>query len=142
MTEARVNDMAEAHVSQVWEDGSIEKRRLMIGLTEAEWDDPDSRPVAWKIELLDEIEQTLGLTAVPFNWPIGEGAGFQGVYDLRGQQILFFQPMAHPRGIILASLVERAFVIGDVQILPAGFGVAQKREFFHYRSPPTSTSLW
>ena len=28
MTEARVNDMAEAHVSQVWEDGSIEKRRF------------------------------------------------------------------------------------------------------------------
>ncbi|MEP6891458.1 MAG: GTP-binding protein, partial [Nitrospirota bacterium] len=29
-------------------------------------------------ELLEEIEQTLGMTAVPFNWPIGEGAGFLG----------------------------------------------------------------
>ena len=29
-------------------------------------------------DLLDEIERTLGMTAVPFNWPIGEGSGFQG----------------------------------------------------------------
>ena len=40
-----------------------------------------------------EIEQTLGMTAVPFNWPIGEGSGFQGLYDLQGTpQVLFFQP--------------------------------------------------
>ena len=41
-------------------------------------------------ELLEEIEQTLGMTAVPFNWPIGEGSGFQGLYDLQDSQVLFF----------------------------------------------------
>lgn len=46
-------------------------------------------------ELLEEIEQTLGMTAVPFNWPIGEGSGFQGLYDLQQPQILFFQRTLH-----------------------------------------------
>jgi len=46
-------------------------------------------------ELLEEIEQTLGMTAVPFNWPIGEGSGFQGLYDLQESQILFFQRTLH-----------------------------------------------
>jgi len=46
-------------------------------------------------ELLEEIEQTLGMTAVPFNWPIGEGSGFQGLYDLQEPQVLFFQRPLH-----------------------------------------------
>ena len=46
-------------------------------------------------DLLDEIECTLGMTAVPFNWPIGEGASFQGLYDLRERQVLFFERTAH-----------------------------------------------
>ncbi|RPH77710.1 MAG: peptide chain release factor 3, partial [Nitrospiraceae bacterium] len=46
-------------------------------------------------ELLEEIEHTLGMTAVPFNWPIGEGAGFQGLYDLQEPQVLFFQRTLH-----------------------------------------------
>ncbi len=45
-------------------------------------DQPGRQP----FDLLDEIERTLGMTAVPFNWPIGEGASFQGLYDLRERQ--------------------------------------------------------
>ncbi|MFP4108955.1 MAG: GTP-binding protein, partial [Desulfonatronovibrio sp.] len=33
-------------------------------------------------ELLDEIEQTLGIQAAPLTWPIGMGKIFRGVYDL------------------------------------------------------------
>ncbi|MFP4285877.1 MAG: GTP-binding protein, partial [Desulfovermiculus sp.] len=33
-------------------------------------------------ELLDDIEQTLGIQAAPLTWPIGMGKDFQGVYDL------------------------------------------------------------
>jgi peptide chain release factor 3 len=54
-------------------------------------DQPGRHP----FDLLDEIEQVLGMTAVPFNWPIGEGAGFQGLYDFRGRHVLFFQRTAH-----------------------------------------------
>jgi peptide chain release factor 3 len=35
------------------------------------------------------------MTAVPFNWPIGEGSGFQGVYDFQNRLVLFFQRTAH-----------------------------------------------
>src|SRR6195256_7077451 len=46
-------------------------------------------------ELLEEIEQTLRMTAVPFNWPIGEGSGFLGLYDLQEPQVLFFKRTLH-----------------------------------------------
>ena len=41
-------------------------------------------------ELLDEIEQTLGIQATPMTWPIGMGKIFQGVYDIRCGEIHFF----------------------------------------------------
>ncbi|MEN8613814.1 peptide chain release factor 3 [Dehalogenimonas sp. THU2] len=47
------------------------------------------------LELLDEIERMLGITAVPMNWPVGEAPSFQGVYDLRGNQMLRFQRTEH-----------------------------------------------
>lgn len=43
------------------------------------------------LDLLDEIEKVLGMSAVPKNWPIGEGPDFQGVYDLEQKQVLRFQ---------------------------------------------------
>src|ERR671932_1350290 len=33
------------------------------------------------LELLAEIEAVLGISAVPVNWPIGDGPDFRGVYD-------------------------------------------------------------
>jgi peptide chain release factor 3 len=43
-------------------------------------------------ELLDDIEQTLGIQAAPLTWPIGMGKDFQGVYDLRKGEVRFFVP--------------------------------------------------
>jgi peptide chain release factor 3 len=43
-------------------------------------------------ELLDEIEQTLGIQAAPMTWPIGMGKIFQGVYDITHGKIHFFSP--------------------------------------------------
>jgi peptide chain release factor 3 len=42
------------------------------------------------LALLDEVERVLGIGAAPLNWPIGQGAAFQGVYDLQGRQVLRF----------------------------------------------------
>ncbi|HEU4600083.1 MAG TPA: peptide chain release factor 3 [Solirubrobacterales bacterium] len=39
------------------------------------------RPARDPLDLLDEIEQQLGLAVYPMNWPIGDGPQFQGVYD-------------------------------------------------------------
>ncbi|MEX2146032.1 MAG: peptide chain release factor 3 [Candidatus Rokuibacteriota bacterium] len=43
------------------------------------------------MDLLDEIERVLGIAAVAVNWPIGQGAAFQGVYDRDRQEVLRFQ---------------------------------------------------
>ncbi|MBL8018229.1 MAG: peptide chain release factor 3 [Leptospirales bacterium] len=37
--------------------------------------------------LLDEVEKTLGIAAVPLFWPLGSGKDFHGVYDLVEQQV-------------------------------------------------------
>ena len=39
------------------------------------------RPARDPLDLLDEIEKTLGLAVCPLNWPVGDGSQFQGVYD-------------------------------------------------------------
>jgi len=44
------------------------------------------------LELLDEIESVLGMSAVPFTWPIGTGRDFGGVFDLRAGRIRMFTP--------------------------------------------------
>jgi peptide chain release factor 3 len=47
------------------------------------------------LDLLDEIERVLGISAVPMNWPIGSGPTFQGVYDLERQAVLRFERTSH-----------------------------------------------
>ena len=42
-------------------------------------------------ELLEEIEQELGIRTYPMNWPIGSGKEFQGVYDREGREIIVFK---------------------------------------------------
>jgi peptide chain release factor 3 len=55
------------------------------------------------LELLDEIERTLGIPAVPLNWPIGSGPTFQGVYDLRAHQVLRFERGAKGRRMSMTA---------------------------------------
>ena len=53
------------------------------------------RPGREALELLDEIEQELGLQTYAVNWPIGMGDRFKGVFDRRQQQIHLFERRAH-----------------------------------------------
>ena len=41
-------------------------------------------------ELMDEIEDVLGIATCPINWPIGSGKIFKGVYDRNTQKITAF----------------------------------------------------
>ena len=50
------------------------------------------REVREPLDLIDEIERTLGMSAVPFSWPIGMGKTFHGVYDLAEDRIRVFRP--------------------------------------------------
>ena len=49
------------------------------------------RPSRSPLELLDEIEQELGLQTYAVNWLIGMGDYFRGVFDRRTQKIHLFE---------------------------------------------------
>ena len=49
------------------------------------------RPGREPLELLDEIEQELGLACWPVNWPIGSGDRFRGVIDRRSHEVILFE---------------------------------------------------
>jgi peptide chain release factor 3 len=50
------------------------------------------REVKDPLALMDEIEQELGMTVVPFTWPVGMGKQFHGVMDLRQERMRVFRP--------------------------------------------------
>ena len=52
------------------------------------------REVREPLALMDEIERELGMTVVPFTWPVGMGKAFHGVMDLREQRMRVFSPGA------------------------------------------------
>ena len=47
------------------------------------------------LDLLHEIEQVLGIDAIPVNWPLGAGREFRGVYDRIGGKLLVFSGGRH-----------------------------------------------
>jgi peptide chain release factor 3 len=53
------------------------------------------RPGREAFELIDEIEQELGLQTYAVNWPIGMGDRFQGVFDRRDRKIHLFERRDH-----------------------------------------------
>jgi peptide chain release factor 3 len=49
------------------------------------------RPTKSPIDLLDELERVLGLSAYAMNWPLGTGPDFRGVYSRVDRQAHFFE---------------------------------------------------
>jgi len=48
-------------------------------------------PARDPLELIDDLERTLGIAAAPVNWPIGSADRFRGVYDIVSQTFLRYQ---------------------------------------------------
>ncbi|WP_204102384.1 MULTISPECIES: peptide chain release factor 3 [Spirulina sp. CCY15215] len=67
------------------------------------------RPGRDPLELLDEIEQELGLQTYAVNYPIGMGDRFRGVFDRRQQKVHLFQRRAHGS----KTAEDTVFEIGD-----------------------------
>ncbi|HRP28051.1 MAG TPA: peptide chain release factor 3, partial [Burkholderiaceae bacterium] len=70
------------------------------------------REVQEPLALMDEIERELGMTVVPFTWPVGMGKHFHGVMDLREEQMRVFAPgedRQHDADEILAGLANPAY---------------------------------
>ncbi|MBE5849112.1 MAG: peptide chain release factor 3 [Lachnospiraceae bacterium] len=83
-------------------------------------------------ELLDDIENELGIPTCPMNWPIGSGKDFKGVYDRKRRMIVVYSDTqkgtkeGHTEEIplseqdkLLATLGESAFekLMEDVELL-------------------------
>jgi len=49
------------------------------------------RPTREPLELIDELEQVLGIGAFPVNWPLGSGPQFGGVYDRLSRRMHLFE---------------------------------------------------
>lgn len=63
-------------------------------------------------ELIDEIENVLGIRTCPVNWPIGSGKNFKGVYDRQTKKISRF--MAANNGQKEIEMVEVS--LGDESV--------------------------
>ena len=46
-------------------------------------------------ELMEEIENVLGISTYPMNWPIGSGRNFRGVFDRQTRRVLAFEGDGH-----------------------------------------------
>ncbi len=49
------------------------------------------RPTRNPLDLLDELENVLGLQSSPVIWPLGNGPSFKGVFDRRTRQVHLFE---------------------------------------------------
>jgi peptide chain release factor 3 len=49
------------------------------------------RPTREPLELLDDLENVLGIGAFPVNWPLGTGPFFKGVFDRQTKQVHLFE---------------------------------------------------
>lgn len=76
------------------------------------------RPALEPLALLDILERALAIEAVPFNWPIGDGPDFKGVYDRATGNIHRYDRAAHGAQRAAAQLAsihdpELATWVGD-----------------------------
>ena len=70
------------------------------------------------LELLDDIEEVLGIRVTVVNWPVGMGPEFQGVYDRRRKAFHVYEETEHGKrrgSVKVGTLDDPAFVrqVGD-----------------------------
>ena len=58
-------------------------------------------------DLLDEVEEKLGLRVVPMSWPIGMGQRFKGVYNIWEKNVQLYEGQSKQK-------VEESFEINDI----------------------------
>ena len=86
--------------------------------------DRDGQP---PLDLIAEVEEVLGMTCVPFSWPIGMGKEFRGVYNLHRDRLELFNAGGERR----PQDIVRVDGIDDPQldrVLGSGDVVANLRE--------------
>ncbi len=66
------------------------------------------RPGRDPLELLDEVEQQIGLRPTPATWPVGQSGDFRGVIDRRTGQFIRFTRVARGASIAPEEIVDPA----------------------------------
>lgn len=55
------------------------------------------------LELMKEIEDTLGIRSYPMNWPIGVEGNFKGIYNRRLSRIELFEAQQHGQSVVASK---------------------------------------
>jgi peptide chain release factor 3 len=63
------------------------------------------RPSREPLELLDEVEEHLGVRTAPITWPVGDGVDFEGVVDRERRLLVRYDRTAHGASIGSETLV-------------------------------------
>ncbi|MAL18149.1 MAG: peptide chain release factor 3 [Balneola sp.] len=68
------------------------------------------RPGMEPLEILSNIENKLGIEAVPASWPMGYGQKFQGIYDVINNEVHMYQKTDHgaKKAVTAVMSVEEA----------------------------------
>ena len=66
------------------------------------------RPARDPLELLDEIEQLLGMQPVPMNWPLGDGPNFHGIYDRQAHGVYLYERTSHNQSMAPETFLSLA----------------------------------
>jgi peptide chain release factor 3 len=99
------------------------------------------RPSKEPLELLDEVEEALGVRTAPVTWPVGDGPDFEGVVDCEKGVLVRYDRTAHgasvgsetitplgaPSGSMHGHLRDRA--LEELELLEA-VGASCERETF------------
>ena len=65
-------------------------------------------------ELMENIEEILGIKTYPMNWPIGCGKGFKGVFDRDSRRVLAFESDGRANGVKMVEEIEAE--LGDAKL--------------------------
>ncbi|CAN5115827.1 peptide chain release factor 3 [soil metagenome] len=75
------------------------------------------RPGRPPLELLDEIEEQIGLQPTPVTWPVADGADFAGIVDRRTAELVRFDRTVH--GATVGAEHREAMATADRGATPA-----------------------
>jgi len=120
------------------------------GLPIVTWINKLDRPGRDPFELLDEVEEVLGITAVPLTWPIDSGDRFRGVYERAGRQLHLFERTVggkHRAPVTAADLHESSVremlggeahdqLLADVDLIEHGLPAFDREAYLAERVTP------
>jgi peptide chain release factor 3 len=101
------------------------------------------------LELLDEVEQALGMPCVPLTWPVGQGKRFGGIVDLRRSQMRVFKagedraggdeevlPLSHREALVTRFGTEFEQAEGAIELVTGAAPTFDHTAFLEARQTP------